>query len=243
MFYIAICDDESCFRQSFQEYISNYLENHGISYRIDMFCSGEELFASGAAMIKYTIVFLDINMNGMDGVVTAQRIRSISKEIFIVFVTAYFDYALEGYKVDATRYLVKDSNHNNFQNTVNECMDSIIEKMNYAIVKKKFEFKEGPKEISLERVLYIESHLHRLFFHVMEEELKVYTLYETLDEVEKKLRGNTFIRIHKSYLVNLKYIKDLSRYKAILYDGTELIIPKARYMCVKETFIAYQGEV
>ncbi|MCM1162261.1 MAG: LytTR family DNA-binding domain-containing protein [Roseburia sp.] len=243
MFYIAICDDESCFRQSFQEYISNYLESHGISYRIDMFGSGEELFASGAEMTKYTVVFLDINMDGMDGVVTAQRIRSISKEIFIVFVTAYFDYALEGYKVDAARYLIKDSNQNNFQNTVNECMDSIIEKMNYAIVKKKFGFREGIKEISLERIIYIESNLHKLFFYVMEEELKVYTLYETLDEVEKKLEGNTFIRIHQSYLANLKYIKNILRYNAILYDGTELIIPKARYMRIKEAFIAYQGEV
>lgn len=194
-------------------------------------------------MTKYTVVFLDINMGGMDGVATAKKIRSISKEIFIVFVTAYFDYTLEGYKVDAIRYLIKDSNHNNFQNTVNECMNSIIGKMNYVIVKKKFGFREGIKEISLERIIYIESKLHKLFFHVMEEELKVYTLYETLDEVEKKLEGNTFIRIHQSYLVNLKYIKNISRYKAILYDKTELIIPKARYMRIKEAFIAYQGEV
>lgn len=243
MFRIAICDDESCFRQSFQEYIADYLKSNGISYQIDTFCSGEEFFALGAAMTGYTVVFLDINMGGMDGVAVAKKIRSISKEIFIVFVTAYFDYTLEGYKVDAIRYLIKDSNQNNFQNTVNECMDSIIEKMNYVVVKKKFEFTEGMKELSMEKLLYVESNLHKLLFHVMEEELKVYTLYETLDELEKKLEGNGFIRIHKSYLVNLKYIKNVLRYKAILYDGTELIIPKVRYMQVKEAFIAYQGEV
>lgn len=243
MFYIAVCDDESSFRQSFQEYISNYLKSNGISYQIDAFCSGEEFLALGAAMTKYTVLFLDINMGGMNGVATAKKIRSISKEIFIVFVTAYFDYTLEGYKVDAIRYLIKDGNHDNFQNTVNECMNSIIEKMNYVIVKKKFGFREGIKEISLEKIIYIESNLHKLSFHVMEEELKIYTLYETLDEVEKKLEGNTFIRIHQSYLANLKYIKNILRYKAILYDGTELIIPKARYMGIKEAFIAYQGEV
>lgn len=243
MFRIAICDDESCFRQSFQEYVSNYLKRNGLSYQIDTFCSGEEFIELGAAMTGYTVVFLDINMGGMDGVAVAKKIRSISKEIFIVFVTAYFDYTLEGYKVDAIRYLIKDSNHNNFQDTINECMDSIIEKMNYVVVKKKFGFTEGKKEISMEKLLYVESNLHKLLFHVMEEELKVYTLYETLDELEKKLEGNGFIRIHKSYLVNLKYIKNVLRYKAILYDGTELIIPKIRYMQVKEAFIAYQGEV
>lgn len=243
MFNIAICDDESYFQQILQEFISSYLNNNGISYQIDMFCSGEELLSLGIRMTKYTIIFLDINMAGMDGVTTAKKIRSISKEVFIVFVTAYFDYTLEGYRVDAIRYLIKDSNHNNFQNIVNECMDSVMEKMNYVVVKKKFGFKEGIKEISLEKLLYIESNLHKLFFHVMEEELKIYTLYETLDEVEKKIEGNHFIRIHQSYLVNLKYIKNILRYKAILYDGTELVIPKVRYMQVKEMFIAYQGEI
>lgn len=57
-------------------------------------------------MTKYTVVFLDINMGGMDGVATAKKIRSISKEIFIVFVTAYFDYTLEGYKVESHQYIV-----------------------------------------------------------------------------------------------------------------------------------------
>lgn len=243
MFNIAICDDESCFRQSFQEFVSGYFRNNGIPCQIDTFCSGEEFLSLGIAMINYTVVFLDINMNETDGITVAKKIRSISKEVFIVFVTAYFDYTLEGYKVDAIRYLIKDSNQNNFQNTVNECMDSIIEKMNYVVIKKKFGFKEGEKEISLERIIYIESNLHRLFFHVMEDELKTYTLYETLDEAEKKLMGNNFIRIHQSYLVNLKYIKSILRYKAIMYDGTELIIPKIRYMQVREAFIAYQGEV
>lgn len=243
MFNIAICDDESCFRQTFQEFVSRYFTNNGIPYQIDMFGSGEEFLSLGIEMMKYTVVFLDINMNETDGLTVAKQIRSISKEVLIVFVTACFDYTLEGYKVDAVRYLIKESNHSNFQDTVNECMDSIIEKMNYAVVKKRFAFKEGIKEISLEQIIYIESNLHRLFFQVMEGELKVYTLYETLDEVERKLEGNHFIRIHQSYLVNLKYIKNISRYKAIMYDGTELIIPKIRYMQVKETFIAYQGEV
>lgn len=243
MFNIAICDDESYFRHSFQKFVSDYLKNNGIPCQIDTFCSGEEFLSLGIAMINYTIVFLDINMKETDGITVAKKIRNISKEVFIVFVTAYFDYTLEGYKVDAIRYLIKDNNYNNFQNIVNECMDSIIEKMNYVVVKKKFGFKEGIKEVSLERIMYIESNLHRLFFRVMEEELKVYTLYRTLDEVEKELEDNTFIRIHQSYLVNLKCIKNVLRYKAILYDGTELIIPKKRYMQVKEAFVAYQGEV
>ena len=243
MFRIAVCDDESCFRQSFQECVYKYFKNNNIPCQIDTFCSGEEFLSLGVGIVKYTVVFLDISMEEMDGITVAKKIRNFSKEIFLVFVTAYLDYTLEGYKVDAIRYLIKDSNHNNFQNTVNECLDSIIEKMNYVIIKKTFGFKEGTKKISLDQIIFIESNLHRLYFHVIEDELKVYTLYETLDKIEKQLEDNTFIRLHQSYLANLKYVKSIMRYKAVLLDGTELIIPKARYMQVKEAFVAYQGEI
>ena len=72
MFYIAICDDERNFRKSLKEYVSNYLKVKGISYQIDMFCSGEEFLLLGIEMTKYTVVFLDINMDKADGITVAK---------------------------------------------------------------------------------------------------------------------------------------------------------------------------
>lgn len=243
MFHIAICDDERYFRQNLKEFVSDYLQRKGISYQIDMFSSGEEFLSLGIEIAKYTVAFLDINMDEKNGIAVAKEIRAISREVFIVFVTAYYDYTLEGYKVDAVRYLIKDSNQSNFQNVIEECMDSVIEKMNYVVVRKRFGFKDGSREISLEKLIYVESNLHKLLFYVMEETQKNYTLYETLDELEKHLEGNNFIRIHQSYLVNLKHIRSISRYKAVLNNKAELIISRNRYMQVKEAFITYQGEV
>lgn len=81
-------------------------------------------------------------------------------------------------------------------------MDAIIDKMNYSVIKRKFDFKEGRKEIVLDRLLYIESNLHRLEFHVMEDDEKVYTMYEILNVMDDMLSENGFIRTHQSYLVN-----------------------------------------
>ena len=156
-------------------------------------------------------------------------------------MTAYVDYTLEGYKVDAIRYLLKDSN--NFKSTISECMEAVIDKMNYTVIKKVFDFNESKREISLDRLLYIESKLHKLEFHIMEQKLKIYTMYETLNDLERELRGYNFLRIHQSFLVNLKYMNEVFRYKTILSNGIELIIPKARYKQVKDSFIAYQGEI
>lgn len=242
MFRIAICDDEEYFRQDLQELVSSYMIDQGYTFQIDTFCSGEEFMSLGMEMINYTIVFLDINMDEINGVTVAKEIRKISKEAYIVFVTAYVDYALEGYKVDVIRYLLKDNN--SIQNAVRECMDAIVEKMGCVIVKKEFTFHEGGrKAVSLERLVYIESKLHKLEFHVMEDSMKIYTMYATLNDIETELDHKGFIRVHQSFLVNLKYVINVFRYKAILCNGEELVIPKARYKEVKDSFIAYQGEL
>lgn len=241
MFRIAICDDETIFAEELRDLISAYLTKKGTLFEIDIFCSGEELAALGVEVARYTAVFLDINMNGMDGIEAAGKIRAVSREIVIVFVTAYISYALEGYRLDAVRYLLKGGL--NFPETVQECVDAIIDKLHYTVVKKEFAFREGRKEIALERILYIESRLHKLEFHVMESTMKLYTMYRTLNELEDMLGENGFVRIHQSYLVNLKHISSVSGYKAVLTNGTELAVPKARYADVKDQFTQFQGEL
>ena len=241
MLKIAVCDDENLFTEELKELLSGYMIEKGLVFEIDTYSSGEALVDLGIEIVQYTAVFLDINMEKMDGIKTAEMIRKASREVFIVFVTAYVDYSLEGYQLDVVRYLLKGNA--NCQSKVNECMDAILDKMNYSVIKKRFDFKEGRKEISLERLLYIESNMHILEFHVMEDAMKVYTMYETLNVFETRLAENDFIRIHQSYLVNAKHIKNVVRCKAILTNGVELSIPKARYTEVKKKFVACQGEV
>lgn len=241
MFKIAICDDENLFTEELKELLSGYMMEKGLIFEIDTYNSGEALVELGVGVVRYTVVFLDINMEKIDGIKTAEMIRKVSREVFIVFVTAYLDYSLEGYRFDVVRYLLKGIA--NFQSNVNECMDAIIDKMNYSVIKRKFDFKEGRKEIALDRLLYIESNLHILEFHVMEDDETVYTMYEILNVMDDMLSENGFIRTHQSYLVNVKCIKNVARYKVILTNGVELPIPKVRYTEVKKKFIACLGEV
>lgn len=241
MFRIAICDDESLFTEELKRLISGYMMEKGLVFKIDAYSSGEALVNLGIEVVRYTVVFLDINMDKLDGIRTAEKIRKVSRDILIVFVTAYVNYSLEGYRLDAVRYILKSNA--NFQSTVNECMDAIMDKLNYSVAKKEFDFKEGTKKISLERLLYIESKLHKLEFHVMEDDMMIYTTYGKLDTLEEELKEKGFIRIHQSYLVNKKYIENVKKYKVVLSNRVELSIPKVRYTYVKEQFILYQGEV
>ena len=241
MLKIAICDDEVLFGKQIKNYIQNYENRTCLLCEIDVFSSGKEFLELGMEMMQYTIVFLDINMDEVDGIMTAQQIRKMSRDVFVVFVTAFMDYTLEGYKVDAVRYVLK--NNQNLESAIHECMDSIIEKINYQVVTVDFKFTESEKRIALDRLVYIESKLHKLEFNVMEDCLKKYTLYETLNTIEETLKGNGFLRVHQSFLVNMKYMKSIERYKAILNNGMELMIPKARYKDVRDAFISHKGDM
>lgn len=241
MFCIAICDDEKIFREQMKEILLNYMKDRGVLYEIDTFDSGENFVGQGVEMAKYDIIFLDINMDKLDGIMTAKNIREHNKDMFIVFVTAFINYTLEGYKVEAFRYLLKDDA--NMVASIYECLDAIHEKKNHTVSWIEFTFKEGQKKISLDRLLYIESNLHKLQFYVMENCLQKYTLYGTLNKVEEMLEGNNFLRIHQSYLVNMRFIKNVSRYKVVLGYKIELDIPRARYNDIKEKFITYRGEL
>ena len=108
MIHIAVCDDEEYFRLREKKLVGEYMEKRKYSYTIDTYSSGKEMLDAANVPLQYDIIFLDINMEELDGLETARRIREISAKVSIVFVTAYITYALDGYKVNAVRYLLKE---------------------------------------------------------------------------------------------------------------------------------------
>lgn len=240
MLKIAICDDEAYFRKLVKNYITDYLSKRDVLFEIAEFGSGEELLQCGIEIVQYTVIFLDINMQEVDGIATARKIREYSSEVMLVFVTADIHHSLEGYKVNAMRYLLKSDL--DFEEAIYECMGAILSKMNYASSKKWFQFLECEKEILIDRILYIESRLHKLHFYIMEKNLVVYTQYRTLNEIEQELQSSCFVRVHQSFLVNLKHVENVDYGMVTLSTQKKLNIPKARYREVKNAFEVYKKE-
>lgn len=241
MIQIAVCDDEKHFQHSVKEIISLYMCNKELEYNIDTFSSGKQLISLKNEERQYDIIFLDIYMDEIDGIETAKIIRESNKNVFLVFVTAHLDYSLEGYKVNAIRYLLKDNA--NFQDAIYECLDAIIQERNSNKVNLKFDFIEGYLSVQVDNIIFIESHLHKVKFTILRDKICKYTMYSTLNQVEEMLANYSFIRVHQSYLVNLKYITRVLNYRALITTGLEVPIPKPRYRAVKNSFIAYKGEV
>jgi len=239
MLQIAVCDDEPFYREKILSLVKQYLDKRKLEYTTQLYSSGEQFLARCENRVKYDIVFMDISMKELDGIQTASQLRSFHNTTYLVFVTAFIDYALEGYKVNAVRYIMKDT----LDTAIPECMDAILQKMQLSKVT--FTFMDGKRTLYTDNILYIESQKHKAFFHYMQNTMQagitIYQLYERLDTIEKVLSDHGFLRIHKSYLVNMKHIRKLCNYSILLVTGEELPIPRLRFQTVKEQFVTYKG--
>ena len=235
MLKIAICDDEKYYRSRVHALVQEYLKAHRLGASINLFSSGKDFLSERDNLVKYDIVFLDINMEEVDGIQTAQKMRSYQSGTCIVLVTAFINCALEGYKVGAVRYIMKDA----LDVQMPECMDAILKKMQ--LQKVTFSFLEGEKTLYTDNLIYIESRKHKCIFFYMEKEMTTYQMYGKLDEMEEELSSYGFLRIHKSFLVNLKHVKRISNYQAVLDCGEVLSVPRLKFAKVREAFVEYKG--
>lgn len=238
---IAICDDEQFYSDKIRGGLERLLTEREITeYHIDTYKSGEELCSKQELLKEYQIIFLDVNMDEMSGIEAAWEIRNVNEDVYLVFVTAYIDYAVEGYKVDAIRFIIKDA----MDNTLPECIDTILERMRYRERKEIFAFVEGEREVVLHNICYVESEKHRLVFYIYDrDELKSWTLYGKLDDVQKRLESDGFIRIHKSFLVNVKMIMQVKNYKVKLKNREEFPVPREKFQKVKRKYFEMMGEI
>lgn len=239
MLRIAICDDEELSLNQISDLIKRLLDARGIStYEIKTMSSGSDLMEHSEPL-EYDVIFLDINMPGNNGIEIAQKIRERREDVLLVFITAFMDHVMEGYKVEAMRFVLKDL----LDEAMPECIDAIIRKLDLQAHKISYDFVEGRRELTADSICFIESTLHKLQFHMSGQKSICYNLYGKLDDIASELYAYGFLRIHKSFLVNTRYIDRIANYKVYMKNGTPLPIPKEKFKEVRERYYEMMGEL
>jgi len=233
---IILCDDCKKDMDYLHSLLDEYENKQKEKFTITEFSSGQELCHAKEVLDNCAIVFMDINMEKQDGLKTAVQLKALYPEILIVLVTAYMGYALEGYKVKASRFLLKDD----LEHTLGECMDSLLDELHRKQRYVEFSFVEGERRLLVDDIFYIETSRHKNMFYTKKQ---TYTIYKRLDELELELSQYGFVRVHQSFLVNMRYIDKISSYVLRLITGKEISVPKARYQEVKRSFALYKGAV
>ena len=227
---IAICDDREDDRSALKALLEDYVQD----FEIREYGSGNDLCGDMDFIRECGIVFLDINMDGMDGLEAARQIKAECPKVHIVLVTAYVNYALDGYKVKASRFLLKDD----LEQTLQECMEDILREIMQEKRVVEFGFVEGNMRLKVDDIIYIETSRHKNVFYTKGQ---TFSIYRNMDELAMDLKGMSFVRAHQSFLINMKYIERISNYCMFLTTGKEISVPKARYPEVKRQYILFKG--
>lgn len=231
---IAVCDDSRQDREMLITLLREYEQGKGIEFEITEYDSGEVLLENTAVLQDCRIIFVDISMERMSGLEAAAQIKNLYPGVRIVLVTAYINYALEGYKVKASRFLVKDD----LPTTITECMDALVGEIEQETQIMEFPFVEGKIRLRINDIIYIETAKHKNIFYTKEGS---YSIYKKLDEIENELQVFDFVRVHLSFLVNMRYIRKISSYVLTLTTGKEISVPKTRYAEVKKQYTLFKG--
>lgn len=205
MMKIAVCDDEKNFRD---EIIKNIMLSGG-GYSCTEFTSGDELLKSGD---EYDIIFLDIDMPGISGIETAEKLRENGIESEIIFLTSHIEFVYEAFKVRAFRFLPKPLDpvkfSEAFRNAVKNC-----EKEKVII-----EYRGSVTELCIDDIVYIEASGEGSYIY--DKRGNHCQSPVPLKEWGERLGKNGFFRIHKAYLVSMHYISSFEKntIKLIGYD-------------------------
>ncbi len=223
MLIIAICDDNAADRIRLHEVIESYLRKQGVNANIFVYDNPDKLnLVIESKAICFDIIFLDIIMHDMDGMTCARIIRKQNKLVNIIFLTSSTDYVYEGYEVNATGYLVKPIQIDQLAKVMERAIAQIetVDKASICIT-----YRGATQRIPTKDILYLESENNKVNIVLAKTAEKI-TVYAKLDEFEQMQPLNTFIRSHKSYLVNFLYIEKYETDKFIL--TAEIVIPISR---------------
>jgi DNA-binding LytR/AlgR family response regulator len=229
----AIIDDRADDRETLFKELDTVLREKG--YRvdsIDLFDSGEQ-FLNAFEPGKYDLLFFDIYMDGMNGIEAAKELRRLGERLSIVFISSTAEYALEGYQVDALRYLQKPIQYDKLR----EALLSAYKMKSVKGDTLTFQVGDRLYKIPFGEIEYLESQGRETVVSTINEQISVHMKFS---DMEQLLPEDTFIRCHRSYIVNLLEVENIERYQATMKNQDYIPISQQQYTEMKNRMFQCQ---
>ena len=196
----AICDDERVHINELEEY---FAQKEDLQIESEPFESGEALLdAYKQGQQSFDALFVDMEMGGMNGIETANAIRTIDERVIIVFVTSHEEYAIDCFQCSPLRFLKKPLQ----PEKMTEALQAIEQQLSKKRVVVHLNFGKEQYRLYEDDIIYLESHNHKIDIYTVDE---TYVVNKNLNEMEDTLSANVFARAHKAFLVNLRYVRKI----------------------------------
>lgn len=217
MIRIAVVEDNEADFARIKECLLYLSDADAIPFEIDHYPFGTAFIAKYAP--SYDIVFMDIDMPGMNGMETAKALRQMDRAVVLIFVTNMAQYAISGYSVEALDFVLKPINKYSFAVKIRRAIarttkrtDDIISVKEDGIIHR----------IQISSIKYLEVSGHYVVYHTME---GTFTEYTTLKNAQKQINRPYFVQCNRSFLINLKYMDSVDR-ESVVIDGNSMFISR-----------------
>ena len=233
MITAAIVDDDPNIRETLQAALITDTQKRRIPVQLSVCASGSEFLT--LPQEKWDLVLMDVEMPGQNGIETARQLRRVNDRAAIIFITNYIQYALEGYEVQAFRYLLKPIDAAQFEQVVGTALDEIHHRQTAYLQLK------GRSEIirlAIDELIYAETERGHLLLYTPG---KVLECYSTMEKLEQELKQEAFFRCHSSFLVALEAVRQIEKQDVVLKDGTRVPVSKNRKKGMKQALTNFWG--
>lgn len=232
---IAIVEDERSFQEQMIQYLTDFEQEYDTVIQPQIFSDGSEIIeAYENGDNQWSIIFLDIKMKNKNGMEAAQAIRRKDNDVVIIFITSIMQYAIKGYEVDALDFVLKPISYEQFVLKMKKALNSVKKRESRFLVLFKG---QSMDKVSTDDIRYIEVQNHYLYIVT---KAQTYKMRGTIQEMEKKLSNLPFARCSSAYLVNLKYVKQVTKDTVYLAD-TNLPITRLKKAGFLQQFSDYLG--
>lgn len=234
MIKFAICDDEPLMARELSDQLSQYMDQkQAIPYCVSSFSNGRSLLESGC---DFDVIFLDIQMEQPDGMETAKQLRRQKNHSLLIFVTILKECVFDAFEVEAFDYLIKPLDGAHFIRTMNRAVHTLKQRKAKSII-----LRQGTscQVILLSQILYCEVQRRKIYIHLSDGIVQDY--YEKLDDFERRVDGR-FFRCHRSYLVNLEYVRGCSAGQVRLSQGSEIPLSRLRKQDFTQALLRHMKE-
>lgn len=205
MIKVAIVDDNGEDQNTLQDCLQRFSIESERSFEVKVYNNAVDFLEGYDASAD--IIFMDIEMPQIDGMRAAKKIRELDKEVVIIFVTNFVQYAMNGYEVNAFDFILKPIRYTNFIMMLKRVVNVLEHKRkDYSV---NLFLKNGMARVYVSDIVYIEVINHEVIFHMVQrEEIK---LRGTLTSWAEKLSDKHFVLCNSCYLINLKYVQNINK--------------------------------
>ncbi len=230
MLNIAVCDDEAAAVSIIKSALRDCFSSRGIKAEITSYTDARNLLEVIRAGTYYDLLLLDINMPRMDGIELGTKLHDLMQDTILIYVSGQVERVFDSFRAKPFRFVRKNVFAEEWPGVMDDVEQELKRRRTSRLV-----FMSGTQQIVLnaEEIVYAEALRKKQVLHTLRGK---YDLSDSFESVVSQLEGLGFIRIHRSYTVNHRFIYSLNRTEVELDDGTLLPIGRSKYAAVQQEF-------